>query len=110
MMVHCMTLVAALWAVIEAVEISNIKPQLDVQGNIVQAKDGNIFFHNSLWHQFGTSYGLCREDPPPHSGCLTMKVGSCGFRLDHNISLYTSPTLESGSWTLAAKNVLPVAS
>lgn len=37
-----------------------------------------------------------------------MKPGSCGFRLDHNISLYTSPTLESGSWVLAAKNILPV--
>ena len=54
--------------------------------------------------------GLCKEDPPPHSGCITMKPGSCGFRLDHNISLYTSPTLESGSWTLAAKNILPTQS
>ena len=33
-----------------------------------------------------------------------------GSLKDHNISLYTSPTLESGTWTLAAKNILPVES
>eukprot|EP01052_Picozoa_sp_SAG31_P021544 SAG31_NODE_1672_length_7564_cov_10.193704_6_plen_224_part_00 len=66
---------------VDSVEISNVMPQLDVDGKIVQAKDGNMVFRDGLWHQFGTSYGLCKEDPPPHSGCITMKVGSCGFHL-----------------------------
>jgi hypothetical protein len=29
----------------------------------------------------------------------------CGFRLDHNISIWTSPNLTSGSWTYAGNAI-----
>ena len=83
-----------------SVEISNVDPYLDDAGNIVQAKDGNILHDGNRW-LIGMSYGL-------FNGCANSTVGACGFRLDHNISLYASDDLSSGSQKLLAKNILPV--
>ena len=104
-----MTLLSvALLGTASAVPISNIVPLRDEDGHIVQAKDGNILQHGGRWWMYGMSYGLCQEPAGPN-GCANTTVGACGFRLDHNVSLYSSKTLASGSWRLEAKNVLPAA-
>lgn len=41
------------------------------------------------YYYYGASYGLC-EEPLGSNGCANVSVGACGFRLDHNVSLYTS--------------------
>jgi hypothetical protein len=89
------------------VAISNVKPLLDTQGKIVQAEDGNIVWHGGRFYKMGMSYGLCQE-PAGSNGCANNSVGACGFRLDHNMSLYASDTLESGTWELVTNNILPV--
>ena len=47
-------------------------------------------------------YGLCEE--PAGEGCDMTSV-KCGFQLDHNISIWTSPDLASGSWTYVGNSV-----
>jgi hypothetical protein len=96
-----------LGVVVEATVFSNVAPVLDMDGRIVQAKDGNVLWHAGKWWMFGMSYGLCDEPPGPN-GCANTSVGACGFRLDHNISLYSSSTMGSGTWRMEAQNVLPI--
>jgi hypothetical protein len=76
--------------------ISNVIPRRDTKGNILDAHDGNIFLYEGLYYYYGASYGTCKEPPGP-SGCTVWHVGGCGFQLDHNVSLYTSPDLST--WT-----------
>ena len=57
---------------------------------------------------YGMSYGLCKEPAGTKNGCANSTVGACGFRLDHNISLYASIDLSSGSQKLISKNILPI--
>jgi len=47
-------------------------------------------------------YGLCEE--PARYGCDSTSV-NCGFQLDHNISIWTSPDLSSGSWKYAGNSI-----
>jgi hypothetical protein len=44
------------------------------------------------------AYGACHN-----TGCAS---DECGGRLDHNVSIYTSPNLTSGSWSYVA-DLLP---
>jgi beta-xylosidase len=78
------------------VTISNVVPRRDTNGNIMDAHDGNVLLYDGLYYYFGPSYGLCKEPPGP-SGCASIQPGSCGFQLNHNVSLYTSPDLSE--WT-----------
>jgi len=78
------------------VTISNVIPRRDTDGNILDAHDGKVFLYDGLYYFFGPSYGLCKE-PAGTSGCTGWQPGSCGFQLNHNVSLYTSPDLSV--WT-----------
>lgn len=51
------------------VTINNLKPRLDVNGNIIDAHDGSIqqFEKNGLYYVHAMQYGLCEE--PPNYGC-----------------------------------------
>ena len=77
----------------------NNAPRLDVTGTIMDAHDGRVQFYNGLYYLYAVEYGLCVEPYP--TGCVQTS-DKCGFRLDHNISIWTSPTLASGSWTFQA--------
>jgi len=79
------------------VTISNISPRLDSNGNIMDAHDGDIIRYSAdgPYFFYAMSYGTCKEQP---TGCYNATLGACGFRLDHNISVWTSPDLSSGSW------------
>ncbi|CAF1594274.1 unnamed protein product, partial [Adineta ricciae] len=78
------------------VTISNVIPRRDTNESILDAHDGNVFLYAGLYYYYGASYGLCKEPPGP-SGCTVWHVGGCGFQLNHNVSLYTSPDLSV--WT-----------
>eukprot|EP01090_Pellita_catalonica_P016055 TRINITY_DN4502_c0_g1_i1.p1 TRINITY_DN4502_c0_g1~~TRINITY_DN4502_c0_g1_i1.p1 ORF type:complete len:321 (-),score=22.84 TRINITY_DN4502_c0_g1_i1:40-1002(-) len=67
-----------------------------------------MFFNgrNNLGMNFyfvGMDYGNCKEQS---HGCSNQTQGACGFRLDHNITLYSSKSLASGSWAYRG-NLLP---
>lgn len=89
-------------------------------GNIMDCHDGNIMrwprtainsagltstledaSTESLFYFFCMAYGPCHN-----TGCAS---NECGGRLDHNISLYTSPNLTSGSW-MYVSDLLPMSS
>lgn len=72
------------------VVISNILPRRDVSGEIMDCHDGNIEYEGGVFLLYCMAYGPCHN-----TACATAQ---CGGRLDHNISLYTSPDLASGSW------------
>lgn len=78
------------------ITISNVIPRRDTDGNILDVHDGKVFLHDGLYYFFGPSYGLCKE-PSGSSGCDGWHPGSCGFQLNHNVSLYTSSDLSV--WT-----------
>ena len=80
----------------------NTKPRLDTAGSIVNSHDGTIRFLEGEWWLHAASYGtdpgtgaLC-DDPPKH-GCGI--GGGCGFHPNHNVSMYSSPNMSSGTWT-----------
>ena len=50
------------------------------------------------------SYGLCKE--PVGMGC-DQTPDKCGFRLDHNISIWRSRSMASGSWEYVSLAVAP---
>ncbi len=75
------------------VTIDNIEPQRDQQGVILDAHDGTVLSHEGAYLRFGASYGLCRE-PRGASGCASVAPGRCGFRFDHNVSLFSSFNLQ----------------
>ncbi len=54
--------------------------------------DGNTFYNpdDGLYYYFGASYGDCKE-PSGNTGCKPTSIGACGFQVNHNVSLYTSP-------------------
>ena len=83
------------------VSINNTAPRLDTSGAIV---DGHDLSLRVVVDATGTptyvmhtiEYGLCVA--PPRMGC-DQQPDHCGFRPSHNITVWTTPTLESGSWT-----------
>eukprot|EP01116_Phalansterium_solitarium_P018894 TRINITY_DN5140_c0_g1_i1.p1 TRINITY_DN5140_c0_g1~~TRINITY_DN5140_c0_g1_i1.p1 ORF type:complete len:426 (-),score=61.04 TRINITY_DN5140_c0_g1_i1:27-1304(-) len=94
-------------AVGKPVTINNLAPRLDVNGNIIDAHDGSIqkFSSNGPYFYHAAEYGLCKE--PQNYGC-DQTPDHCGFHQNHNISIWTSPDLSSGSWQYAG-NAIDVA-
>ncbi|CAF1281689.1 unnamed protein product [Rotaria magnacalcarata] len=91
------------------VVINNLEPRLDVYGVIIDAHDGSIqqFEKNGLYYMHAMQYGLCKE--PPNYGCDGAGMSSrCGFQMNHNISIWSSPNLTSGSWSYVG-NAIDVA-
>ena len=91
----------SVWAVTAcAVLIDNTQPKLDIHGKIVNAHDGTIRYMEGAWYYHGAEYGLCPE--PPKLGCDGGTHHGCGFHGDHNVSIWRSPDLSSGSWERVA--------
>jgi len=99
MKIVCLALIlcCALFVSGKVVTISNVKPRADVSGVIMDIHDGNtLLLDDGLYYYYGASYGLCKE-PSGSNGCADAGPGNCGFRMDHNVSLFTSPDLST--WT-----------
>ena len=79
----------------KSVRISNSVPKLDTAGGIVNAHDGTYRFHGGAYYYHGAEYGLCHE--PAGRGC-DLAPDHCGFQNDHNVTIWKSPDLSSGSW------------
>lgn len=75
------------------VVISNVLPRRDANGAIMDCHDGNVHWEGGQYLLFCMAYGPCHN-----TQCATAE---CGGRLDHNVSLYASPDLTSGSWKYA---------
>ncbi len=73
--------------------ISNSLPRKDSSGAIMDMHDGKIIIVNGVYHWYGASYGDCQE-PSGDTGCKGAAPGSCGFQLNHNVSLFTSTNLQ----------------
>ena len=86
------------------VTISNVLPRRDAAGALMDLHDGTILLINSTYFYWGMSYGLCNITK---SGCDGLWYPPhCGYRTNHNLSLYTSPDLVH--WTFAL-DALPMA-
>lgn len=94
-------------AVTTTVTIDNTAPRRDVNGQWMDAHDGNImqFTPGGPFYMYAMAYGNCQEEA---TGCAHVAVGACGFRLDHNVSVWSSSTMASGTWKLVG-DALPVA-
>ena len=75
------------------VTISNSLPRTDSSGAIMDMHDGKIIIVNGVYHWYAASYGDCKE-PSGDTGCKGAAPGSCGFQLNHNVSLFTSTDLQ----------------
>ena len=100
-------LLACAWA--KPTTISNVVPRRDTDGAIMDAHDSKLVLKDGVFHWFAASYGNCTE-PKGNSGCASVAIGGCGFRTDHNVSLYTSTDL--ATWknegvVFAAAGLLP---
>lgn len=81
---------------VRTVTLNNKDLRVDVAGNIMDVHDGNVIIIDGIYYWYGAAYGDCKEPAGP-TGCANATVGACGFALNHNVSLYTSPDL--GNWT-----------
>eukprot|EP00730_Choanoeca_flexa_P015117 TRINITY_DN6860_c0_g1_i1.p1 TRINITY_DN6860_c0_g1~~TRINITY_DN6860_c0_g1_i1.p1 ORF type:complete len:362 (+),score=60.38 TRINITY_DN6860_c0_g1_i1:2-1087(+) len=101
-----LVLLVTVWC--KDVTISNTSPRLDDQGNILRVHDGNIMQWQAGgdYYWYGMSYGDCKE---PEGGGCSHQGGdpNCGFRNTHNVSIYKSPDLSSGSWSYVGE-ALPI--
>ena len=90
-----------------SVIINNDAPQRDVNGHVMDIHDGNIFLHNGVYLYYGASYGDCLEPDGP-TGCAGPGWNvTCGWFLNHNVSLYTSTDLSH--WYPAPAPVFQIA-
>lgn len=86
------------------ITIDNTKPRLDVDGRHVNSHDGTIRFVDGEWWLHAASYGTdpgtgAPCDDPPQTGCQHAGgFGGCGFHSNHNVSMYSSPNMSSGTW------------
>lgn len=85
---------------VSATFIDNSKPRLDRTGAILDGHDCTLqkFTIDGVTRYWlhTIQYGGCLE--PNGQGCNTSTTDHCGFRADHNITIYTSTDLSSGSW------------
>lgn len=81
------------------VTISNRDPRRDNTGKIMDCHDGNILRAEDMYWLYCMAYGPCHN-----THCAT---ATCGGRIDHNVSIYRSKNLTSGSWEYVA-DLLPV--
>jgi len=87
------------------VTIRNDEPRLDVNGAIVDGHDLSLrVLPNGTYLMTTIEYGLCVA--PTGEGCDSTP-DHCGFRANHNITIWTSNTLLSGSWVKAG-NAFPL--
>lgn len=78
------------------VTVDNASPRLDNTGAIMDAHDCSIrVLPNGTYVMHTIEYGLCVA--PAKLGC-DKTADQCGFRATHNITVWTSPDLTSGSW------------
>jgi hypothetical protein len=94
-------LAAAVLAIARArtVTINNAAPRLDSTGAIMDAHDCSIRqLPNGTYVMHTMEYGLCKA--PTGMGC-DQTPDRCGFRGTHNVTVWTSPDLTSGSWVSA---------
>lgn len=104
-MLVCGVSLTVIYCAAEFITIDNTKPRLAVDGTIVNSHDGTVRFVDGEWWLHAASYGtdpstgaLC--DDPPRTGCQKAGgYGGCGFHRNHNVSMYSSPNMSSGSWT-----------
>jgi len=71
----------------------------------VDVHDGNTVSYNGEYYYFGAAYGSCKEPDGPN-GCAGEAKGSCGFREDHNVSLYTSTDMTTWTYKGAVYSML----
>ena len=71
------------------VTISNIHPRTDRGGEIMDAHDSKMLLLDGVYHWYAASYGECTE-PKGANGCSASAIGDCGFKTDHNVTLFTS--------------------
>jgi hypothetical protein len=83
-----------------SITFDNLSPRRDTRGRIMDAHDGTIqrFHGKGPYFMHAVAYGDCVA-PTPYGCDESYQTGhKCGFQLDHNISVYTSDDLSSGSW------------
>lgn len=88
-------LVSLLLSSVSSVLVNNTAPTLDSTGAILDCADSTYTFTQGRWYAVCVSYGSCVAPVP--LGCTVMP-DACGHRLDHNVSIFSSPDLSSGSW------------
>lgn len=89
----------------KVVTVSNLEPKRSTTGDIVNGHDGTYRFFEGYWWYHAAEYGLCQEPrkngcdmTPGPSGPPYPAPGHCGFQANHNVSIWRSPDLTSGSW------------
>jgi hypothetical protein len=99
--VLCFFLVMSVCRGVSVAFIDNTAPRRDLNNEIMDAHDGSVQRFPSaagagaaFW-MHTLSYGLCVAPTP--LGC-DKTTDHCGFQLDHNVSIYTSPDLTSWSY------------
>ena len=76
--------------------VRNDQPRLDDTGAILDAHDMTLrLLPDGRYVMHAIEYGLCVA--PTGQGC-DQTPDHCGFRDTHNVSVWTSPDLSSGSW------------
>eukprot|EP00928_Gymnodinium_smaydae_P072575 TRINITY_DN55915_c0_g1_i2.p1 TRINITY_DN55915_c0_g1~~TRINITY_DN55915_c0_g1_i2.p1 ORF type:complete len:444 (+),score=44.74 TRINITY_DN55915_c0_g1_i2:155-1333(+) len=79
-------------------------------GLIVNGHDGTYQYFEGYYWYHAAEYGLCKE--PPKNGCdMTLgpvgppypAPGHCGFQANHNVSIWRSKSLRSGSWEFVGR-------
>ena len=93
------------------VNISNVNAKQDVSGMLMDAHDGTImqWTTGGLYYFYAMGYQNCTLEhskmPPQECPGIYKPFGSCGFRDDHAVRVYSSPDLVQ--WTLLSDNALP---
>jgi hypothetical protein len=78
--------------------IRNDEPRLDATSTIMDAHDMSLrLLPDGTYVMHAIEYGLC--EAPTDMGC-DGTADHCGFRQNHNVTVWTSPDLSSGSWRL----------
>lgn len=94
------------------VTVSNLQPKLSVSGDTVNGHDGTYRFFEGYWWYHAAEYGLCHE--PAKKGCDMTPgpvgppypaPGHCGFQANHNVTIWRSKDLSSGSWEFKGRAV-----
>mmetsp|Transcript_550 Transcript_550/g.1303 ORF Transcript_550/g.1303 Transcript_550/m.1303 type:complete len:372 (-) Transcript_550:26-1141(-) len=104
------TLVTVLSATV-AVKISNLEVRKDVNGNLMDTHDGNIMQWEAGgdYYYYSMGYQDCELEhvkiPPQECPGIYKPFGTCGFRDDHALRIYSSPDL--AQWSLVAEDALP---
>ena len=86
-------------------QVSNVVPRRDATTGItLDVHDGTTLRIGDTFFWYGAGYGPCTECAGGN-GCCSVRVGACGFNLNHTVNLATSTDLVT--WTFHG-NVLPL--